>query len=355
MQTFMKNNSILFLLTCLLNVSAFGNDLTIRNFRFARHNALDFERLVIEFKASEAGAKPGVKINLGEREAQIQLRGAQLVGGIPETAINESYKGSSKYFGPLSINTDSPDGNVLLRAFTKKSNSKVDAFWLNDPPRLIVDVFPEDSERSFGREVVGNREFASTSSHKKSHGSSHEEAPSVSRGNSAVVCYPANAQVKPTIGFDRRAKVAGMVVSAADLSKSIGNDILCFTSASSVVPTISFQPNEPTSVSGLFQGNFDEKPRVFVPSNEPVKKQAIVEKPMGAPQEQQGEEDMLGLGDGEMRSPTTASQYDDSFNKNNPPPTLGKTLLPPIESSGAGGKGGSGQGANPATLLPPLH
>lgn len=337
-------------------MSAFGNDLTIRNFRFARHNALDFERLVIEFKASESGAKPGVKINLSEKEAQIQLRGAQLVGGIPETAINESFKGSSKYFGPLSINTDSPDGNVLLRAFTKKSNSKVDAFWLNDPPRLIVDVFPEDSERSFGREVVGNREFASTGSHKKAHSSSHasEESVSAPKGNSNVVCYPANAQVKPTIGFDKRANSKGLVVSAADLqNKGIGSDILCFTTNSQVVPTISFRSNDSASgLANMFPTNFEEKPRVFVPTSEPVKKQVAIEKPMSAsPDEQTNLEadEIMGLGDDGSRAPTTsASQYDDSFNKNNPPPTLGKTLLPPIESSGKAGS------ANPATLLPPL-
>lgn len=362
MQRHMKKNFILTLVAFMgFNLlAAHGNghgeaEVSIRNFRFARHNALDFERLVIEF-TGEAHATPNVKISSNEKETRIQLRGVQLAGGIPEAAINDSYKNSSKYFGPVSINTDSPEGGVLIRAFAKKDNMKVDAFWITQPSRLIVDVFPENSERSFGREVLGNREFASAGGHSKKHAAKRAEESS--SPSDSVVCYPASSQVKPSIGYDKRAN-AKLIMKVEDMqsNRPIGGDILCFPSRSLVMPTLSFQSGEP-SISSLFQGHFDEK-AAQAPAHH-AEQPRPQQQPVANTQDQLNMEadEMMGFADEPVqapapRAPTTASQYDDSFNKNNPPPTLGKTLLPPIESGGSGHKS-ENQGANPATLLPPL-
>ena len=272
MQIAMNKKLILFSLITLIGLNGFakghseGAELTIRNFRFARHHALDFERLVLEFNG-EGAHPPSIKVVTQEKESRISIQGIQLAGGIPEAAINDSYKGTSKYFGPIAINTDSPEGGILIRAFSKAADSKMDAFWLSSPPRLIVDVFPQNSERSFGREVVGqNREFASTNSHKTGHSGSKEHSSPAPRSTDSVVCYPANTQVKPSLGFDKRTNSKGLVMTVEDLqsNRPIGNDILCFPATAQVMPSISFRSGEP--LTSLFQGNFEEKPRVFAPA-----------------------------------------------------------------------------------------
>ena len=116
----------------------------IRKFRFRRHNTKNFERLVIQFTGkNQAGPKPSVKIIAPTtgKEATIEIGNANLVGAIPEALINDSYVSRSHFLGPVSINTDGPEAGFTIRTFLKAPVG-VDAFWLEHPDRLVLDVFP---------------------------------------------------------------------------------------------------------------------------------------------------------------------------------------------------------------------
>src|SRR3954451_16725037 len=80
--------------------------LEIREYRFQPHRNLGYERLVLEFTRKDSNSRVQPKVRM--KGSEIVVDRAILMGAIPESLINDSYSGKSKYLGPLSVNTDNP-------------------------------------------------------------------------------------------------------------------------------------------------------------------------------------------------------------------------------------------------------
>ncbi|MFM8316453.1 MAG: hypothetical protein ACKOA8_19405, partial [Deltaproteobacteria bacterium] len=246
------------LIVCFTGTSLFASsdevELQIKKFRFNRHMKLGFERLVIEFSSKANGkSTPVIRIlpDKSGKETTVHVSQASLVGAIPESAINDSYVKKSQYFGPISINSDSTSG-FDIRTFIKQSHSIVDAFWLEKPSRLIVDVFTKSSDRAQGPNMVLKRATASVASKNptaiesgkvepegsKAMPSSVDWTKSEKPGDEAVLCFPANTQVKANIGFEKSAEapvVPANIDNTYAKTASNGQDmIVCYPKGAQV-------------------------------------------------------------------------------------------------------------------------
>jgi len=242
-------------LTSLIAAGDAESELQIKKFRFNRHLKLGFERLVIEFSTKKPSQEsPVIRLvpdKLG-KETTIHVSKASLVGAIPEASINEAYTKKSQYFGPISLNTDTTSG-FEVRTFIKQSHSIVDAFWLQNPSRLIVDVFPKDSDRAMGPNVVNKRSTASVAF----------EAPKAAQVESKaekdwtkmekpqdemILCFPASAQVRANIGFEKGTGRAGNNVAQgmdstfSSAASAAADNIVCYPKGAQVTPLLKFQP-----------------------------------------------------------------------------------------------------------------
>lgn len=216
-----------------LSSSAWGTakQLEIRKFRFSKHKSFEFERLVIEFRTKTGGNDaPLVKLvtGAGPTEASVVVNQVELVGAIPEAAINDSYDSKSEFLGPISINTDDPNRDVAVRVFVRDPKLKVDAFWLNAPARLVVDAYPEDSARSRRGRFVAQR-------------SPSRGLASVDSENE-VICYPAASQLVATVRFfqnqEKRPDDHGYTHFG---SSNPNGPIVCFPAKARVVADVGFQ------------------------------------------------------------------------------------------------------------------
>jgi hypothetical protein len=254
---------ILVSLSSLLAAEEAGTELQIKKFRFNRHNKLRFERLVIEFSSKLPSKEiPTLRLipDKSGKETIIHINKASLIGAIPESAINESYTNKSQYFGPISINTDTSSG-FDIRTFIKQSHSLVDAFWLEKPARLIVDVYPKDSARAGGPNVAIPRETASGSAdvavtekngHKpeKVAKAEKEFTPMEKPQEDLVLCFPANSLVKADVGFEKGSAKNGAQAPVsidktyAAAAASLQNNIVCYPKSAQVTPLLKFQPSE---------------------------------------------------------------------------------------------------------------
>ena len=243
---------------------AFSDDdaqLQIKKFRFNRHVKLGFERLVIEFSNKAPGkVVPNIRLipdKLG-KETTVQVSKATLVGAIPESSMNDSYAKKSHYFGPVSINTDTTAG-FEIRTFIKQSHSIVDAFWLQNPSRLIVDVFPKDSERALGANIKTSRTTASFESSEPTASKVNSNGAKTNRSDwmklekpedDLVLCFPTNTQVKANIGFEKFTPRLGAGVplsidnTFSSASSSVQESIVCYPKGAQVTPLLKFQPNQ---------------------------------------------------------------------------------------------------------------
>jgi len=213
-----------------------SSKLEIRKFRFSRNTRKNFERLVIEFSEKGSGAKPSLRtvpLN-GGNEATVEIGETALVGAIPEALINDSYVARSSFLGPISINTDGPVSGFTIRTFLKQSVA-VDAFWLEHPARLVLDVFPANSPRVDGRPPIQEerpRKPASTN-----HGGDHNI-------NSEIVCYPLSSAVSATVGFaSKNSDLSSMSIDATTPPAGTGPEpVICFLAASRVMASITYKP-----------------------------------------------------------------------------------------------------------------
>jgi hypothetical protein len=357
-------------------------ELQIKKFRFNRHSKLGFERLVIEFDSKSQGKEaPVIRLvpdKLG-KETTVHVGKASLVGAIPEASINESYSKKSQYFGPVSINTDTNSG-FDIKTFIKQSHSLVDAFWLQNPSRLIVDVFPKDSDRALGPNVVTQRSTASVSEKSPEGKMAKKETKTAEKQNpewtkmekpedELVLCFPANTQVKANIGFEKGNNRAGFVPQSIDntfstAAGSVQDNIVCYPKGAQVTPLLKFQPSEnsfygrvdmdnagrggvnpmnprqPSSVPQFNPGYFyPQAPQMGYPGSSYYTPPSM---PKFAPQQQsfmgreQGlnnEADVaLALPDDatlNQRAQGGSMGYQESFSQKTPPQSLGKKLPPP--------------------------
>lgn len=364
-------------------------ELQIKKFRFNRHVKLGFERLVIEFEnKSPTKNSPIIRLvpNTNGKETTVHINQASLVGAIPESSINDSYVKKSQYFGPVSINSDASTG-FEIRTFIKQSHSIVDAFWLDKPSRLIVDVFPKSSDRAQGPNIVLKRTTASetgkSETRKSETGKSETGKAESKKSNSeeksegikeatvtegatpewtkmekpsdeSILCFPAHTQVKANIAFDKGLTGANAVANVdatyGAASKNNRDVIVCYPKGAQVTPKLKFQPSETP-----FYGRVDldaKGPNNRVPSSSyipvyPGNGWGYQPPMMGypgqnfyappskfAPQQPYfGSRDQWMNNDADLAlsSPENENRnsYQDSFSQKAPPMSLGKKLAPP--------------------------
>ena len=369
---------------------AFSDDdaqLQIKKFRFNRHVKLGFERLVIEFSNKAPGkVVPNIRLipdKLG-KETTVQVSKATLVGAIPESSMNDSYAKKSHYFGPVSINTDTTAG-FEIRTFIKQSHSIVDAFWLQNPSRLIVDVFPKDSERALGANIKTSRTTASFESSEPTASKVNSNGAKTNRSDwmklekpedDLVLCFPTNTQVKANIGFEKFTPRLGAGVplsidnTFSSASSSVQESIVCYPKGAQVTPLLKFQPNQnsqygrvelengnapnpmngrqPSSIpqmnpngnSQQFNGGYPQKFNGGYPGNNqyaPTQRMGP-QSNFNSPRNNQMNQDAdlaFGLqGDSKLSLKSFGNAngnrtYQDSFQQKAPPLSLGKKLPPP--------------------------
>lgn len=216
----------------------------IKKFRFRKSHKKNFERLVIEFssKSKWAGA-PIIKAapSATGRESEVLLEKINLIGAIPEALINDSYVPKSKFLGPVSINTDSPQDGFHIRAFLKQP-VRLDAFWLENPKRLVVDAFPANSPRMEGRlswedmdDSRPSRSYASENAVQK-------------KDDNSIVCYPIASAVSATVTFSPAALGSSnqpildpaLLMNGAVPGKG-PEPVICFLANAQVTPNVAYK------------------------------------------------------------------------------------------------------------------
>jgi hypothetical protein len=142
------------------------------------------------------------------------------------------------------VSTDDPEA-LILKVGVKEENGLVDAFWLEHPARLVVDVFPKGSPRESGPQVLGGGRVA-----RHSAGAAKPRAKEESSG---YVCYPANAQVNAMVnegshdGLELRLDTAAIAGS-----HDSANGIHCYPAKSQLQASIVYEPgktSEPAKAS----------------------------------------------------------------------------------------------------------
>lgn len=354
--------------TAIFAASAGETELQIQKFRFNRHVKLGFERLVIEFASKSAGkSNPVIRLvpDSAGKETTVHVSQATLVGAIPESAINDSYVKKSQYFGPVSISSDSSNG-FEIRTFIKQSHSIVDAFWLEKPSRLIVDVFPKTSDRAQGPNMVVKRSTASIGNmgERKRSGNENksEEKDSTAPAwtqmdrptDESVLCFPANTQVRANIGFEKGVgptSAANNVDSTYSAASSNTQDlIVCYPKGAQVTPHLKFAPSEtpffgradldnrngsnrnPSSAPPFYPGaGGGYQPQPFPMMGYP-NQNFYSPPPRPSFQPNLGSRDSMMNSDADiaLSSPEDGRMgYQESFSQKAPPMSLGKKLLPP--------------------------
>lgn len=340
-----KSAGLLTILSIYASLSFSQTELTIKKFRFQNHSSAAFERLVLEFDGDSVNEFPEVKISEidGKKEAQITIRNVQLVGAIPENLINDSYRGHSRATGPISIIPDMPQNGFSLRTLIKRTNHQLDAFWLANPNRLVVDVFPPYSSRASTRDVLSAaRSLASVEFGKKIKQPHREK---VSSSHSPIFCFPASAQMSAEVAFQpwRGVNTVPLAVrDPASVESEMKEGIVCYPAQSRLYPNLTF------SMSGVQTGGT------------PTETMAPAVMGSKAP------------------SPSTASPapaIPAATAPISPKAGVGSSLLPPLQrdnrslasqpGQGVPSRGGlppslgasfgQNRGANPTSLLPPLR
>lgn len=333
------------LLSSLALQAAQPSQVQIKKFRFHHHNALNFERLVIEFANRGNGGNAHVRLapSGNGKETMIGIDRVNLVGAIPESAINDAYTKESHFFGPVSINNDNPNAGFTIRTFVKNPHTMVDAFWLESPSRLIVDVYPKNSPRAQGPEVLA---AFSHSRGLASHGG-HGVKTAGRKGN--VVCFFSGAQVVANLGFEKANHSRGLAMVVDDSNANLTDGgVVCYPMSAQAQPKVTFNMKNQTQRVSM---EFGQRPLSSLPFS-PAPQNAPFPNTPSSHEEQLNRDADVALGgedDGHGLSSPGLFSGIDNFNKNNPPPTLGKQLAPP------GGHAPQLANPTPGGLLPPLH
>ncbi|MFM8269668.1 MAG: hypothetical protein ACKN9V_05705 [Pseudomonadota bacterium] len=240
----MNRHILLGIIPVLVSQSLFAQtELTMKKFRFTKHSSANFERLVLEFSGPEVKEDVEIKESMvgADKDISIAFRNAQLVGAVPENTLNESLKGSRKWFGPLSFSMDMPKNGFSLRTLLNNPEAKVDAFWLANPTRLVVDVFAQNSPRANSRDVLeAKRSVASHPKAKPMPQRLNEKAPTQSE---PIFCFPSSAKMSAAVAYSPWKGSSTIPMEVKDPS-SAQNDmqegIVCYPAQSRVHPQINF-------------------------------------------------------------------------------------------------------------------
>jgi len=332
----MNRHITLGLLTALVSVSSFAQtELMMKKFRFRKHASANFERLVLEFSGPSVQEDVEVKTNTvgSDKDISLLVKNAQLVGAVPESTINESLQGTRKWMGPLSINTDVPKNGFSLRTLLKTSEAQVDAFWLSQPTRLVVDVFPKSSPRASSRNLLeANRGVASAN---EKHSSTEKKAHKAdAKSPEPIFCFPSTSKMSASVAYNpwKGSSSIPLEVKDPSLAKNEMNEgIVCYPAQSRVHPQVNFttggvEQAQPVASAAPQMGNKPEAPAL-----------SANEAPLLPPMEQKVEPRAIA-----SEAPARTTQFDPRP-QNSLPPSLGASFEKPQK------------GANPASLLPPFR
>lgn len=238
-----RNIALLALATILFGscVELLANELEIKTYRFRHNQSSLSERLVLEFAKPANAIKPNVKVT-GEPnsgESTVQVTPATLTGAIPEAAINDSYVATSQYLGGITVSTDNPQGGFTVRTFTKMPEVKVDAFWLSQPNRLVIEAYLPNGKRSARVEP-------------KQRPTRYPSSSNVSKSDDdRFLCFPASSRVGLKVKFEPKhmTKKSYQPIPVNLKGNSKGADealdaIVCYPKTSQVSPTFAFEADE---------------------------------------------------------------------------------------------------------------
>ncbi len=212
-----------------------GGQIEMSKHRFSRHGAQNFERLVLEFKGHSGDGLPGVRVGTdgAAGEVTVQVLDVTVRGAIPEADINDRFVPKSKLLGPIAVNADGPSG-FTLRTFLKDPQARIDAFWLDNPVRLVVDAFGKGANRNAAIARGGKRSVAG----------------SKPRRRNGYACFPSGASVGMKVSFQGDGRTTGTIAVPVDAGKAEVADegVVCYPKNSELNASISFEtPSEPTA------------------------------------------------------------------------------------------------------------
>jgi hypothetical protein len=290
--------------------------LEVRQYRFSKHSG-GYDRLVLEFERKDSGnhKAPQVTTHAAESgEWNIELGNTVLLGAIPESLINESYASKSRFLGPMSLNLDSSHSGFSIRVATKAGTSRVQASWLANPARLVIDAYGQKA-------VHAHRQALSV----------HHESPK-HPGLDSLMCFPATSKVALTVIFQGshqqseelqniRVNTDGTTLAPSSVPPS--DAIVCYPRKSQILASLSFEDKPRNEI-------FTQQPvseRIFTPPPAPAPK-AVAEKALA----NELDLDPVGAGLGQL-------------------PTSFGTPRAPAQS----GTAAPAAHASPLSLLPPLN
>jgi len=223
----------------------------IKDFRFGRYAKQGYERLVLELveKEKTLAPAPSVKVNpnSAHSDVMVNISPAVLTGAIPESLINEAFTKKSKLLGSLSVNTDNSAGTVSLKASLKDPKAAVEAFWLNNPPRIVVDAISAGGKK--GRGVATHEDSGSST------GTS--EAPAKKWRAGDFICFPSGAQAKLSVVFKARAGGSDFSPIPVPMPSAPAPQeaIVCYPRNTQVTAALSFAMPEEEGGSALHSSN----------------------------------------------------------------------------------------------------
>lgn len=228
--------------------------LEIRDYRFSSHKKERYERLVIEFTPKDPTAKlePSVRVTpgVGSGEANVFVDQAMMTGAIPESLINDSFTKKSRYMSNIAVNMDSPGAGFSIRVTLKDGSASLNPFWLQNPPRLVIDAIGPNSGK--------DRSVASTSSGKGKK-KKHMKVAKAQNAMNGYYCFPAASQTALSIVFQNKkndkthAKVAlqGQYGAAAPEGETPAPDaIYCYPQDAQITASIALEKKKKMEAEG---------------------------------------------------------------------------------------------------------
>lgn len=235
------------------------SELSIAKFRFKKYESSKFERLVLEFSGPEMNEEVEVeKMQSGDKQnVTLTLKNVTLVGAIPEGNMNASYQKEREWIGPLSFNVDKRAQSVTVRTFLSKNGSNVDAFWLNNPTRLVIDAYPQNSPRASSRQIETEDRKTASLKMPKEKMKMGENSPVTAKprkeAEESIYCFPASAQLNPKISFHPWSGSSSIPVKTektASLPDRVTENIQCFSGRSRVFPEVFFNKDGGVNAEG---------------------------------------------------------------------------------------------------------
>lgn len=243
-----------------------GQQALLQQYRFQKHAGQDFERLVLQFDDVKAvkGRKVSTSFPLdGGNTTIVEVTNLSVNKNIPVNFMDTFKNKKSKYL--TSVNFNINEGNAFATKLgLDSSDTVVDAFWLENPSRLVIDVFPKNSPRSAGPAILGqaaekadrtaasdplateaeNLALTVKEEIKKVMTKTRDTWNSNSKYRKDFYCFPASAEV--TASLDYKTKATEKVAAEGTFPSPRANDyVVCYPKVATVNPRVEFFPVYP--------------------------------------------------------------------------------------------------------------